>query len=86
MAYKKSGSGIKTSSQCKLNGMSKSLSRTHMPMPQGKMSGAHGVTNGGGKHKTLNNAEGSVGSRARSFDSGMEKSPNPISKGMKDTH
>ena len=32
---------------------SKPMSRSHMPMPQGKMSSAHGVTNGGGKHKTL---------------------------------
>lgn len=39
----------------------------HMTMNQGKMSSAHGVTNGGGKHKTLRNAEGAVGSKTRTF-------------------
>lgn len=63
------------------------LSSTRMTSRQsGKMSGKHGVTNGGGKHKTLYNASGALGSDCKTFDSGYERSPNPISKGMKDTH
>lgn len=63
------------------------LSSTRMTSRQtGKMSGAHGVTNGGGKHKQTFNASGSVGSDTRTFDRCYDKAPNNISKGMKDKY
>lgn len=57
---------------------SKPMSKAHMPMGSGKMSGAHGVTNGGGKHKTLRNASGSVGSRDKPMGKLMSQGPKKL--------
>ena len=61
---------------------STSLSSTRMTSRQtgGKMSSAHGVTNGGGKHKTLFNASGSVGSDTRTMNKSYKEGPCNISK------
>ncbi len=61
--------------------MSKKMSSSRMTSKQtGKMSGAHGVTNGGGKHKTLSNASGAVGADCPTFSSSYKQGPCPISK------
>lgn len=60
---------IKRSSGTARTGM---MRKGHMPMPQGKMSGAHGITNGGGKHKTLRNADNAVGSRVPTMQKRFE--------------
>ena len=59
---------------------SKSMSKSHMPAPQGKMSGAHGVTNGGGKHKTLRgDSSNMVGGSTRAMSHEICKPPKTIS-------
>jgi hypothetical protein len=63
------GSGVIYPTSTKKN---TSLSKQHMPMRQGKMTRSHGVTNGGGKHKTLINASGAVGSGAATMNKNFE--------------
>lgn len=72
------GSGVVTKSVKSLP-MSKNLSKSHMPMPQGKMSSAHGVTNGGGKHKTLMNASGAVGGCCKTPGHMISQGPKKVS-------
>ena len=56
------GKGVVKGEMFKTSGMSKS----HMPMPQGKMSGAHGTTTKG-MHKETPHASRAVGSDTRTF-------------------
>lgn len=65
---------------------SSGMSGKQFSLGSGKMSGAHGVTNGGGKHKTLKNASGAVGSTKRTFDRCFDTAPNNIGKGHKDKY
>ena len=59
---------------------SKPMSKSHMPMPQGKMSGSHGLTNGGGKHKTLRgDSSNMVGGRCKPMNHMIAKPPKTIS-------
>lgn len=56
------------------------LSSTRMTSRQsGKMSGKHGVTNGGGKHKTLYNASGALGSDTRTMNKCYDTPPKKLS-------
>ncbi len=57
------------------------LSSTRMTASQsGKMSGKHGVTNGGGKHKTLRNASNALGADCPTMGHNFKQGPCPISK------
>lgn len=56
------------------------IRKGHMPMPQGKMKSSHGITNGGGKHKTLKNASNAVG-KCDTFSGGVKRRDHQIKGG-----
>lgn len=63
------------------------MSSTRMTSRQsGKMSGAHGVTNGGGKHKQLKNASSALGSDTRTMNHCFDTGPCNISGSKKYSH
>lgn len=54
---------------------SKCLSTSHMPKTQGKLSSTPVLTKQKGKHYSLNNASGSVGSNTRTFHNTLTNTP-----------
>lgn len=57
---------------------SSGMSGKQFSLGSGKMSGAHGVTNGGGKHKTLKNASNAVGATKRTFEKCYDTPPKSL--------
>ena len=57
------------------------MRKGHYSLGSGKMSKAHGVTNGGGKHKTLKNAENAVGGKCATFSGGVKRRDHQIKGG-----